>query len=510
MPDSPSADRQILTEEALFRRRLVSTACMLAMIMASVEATIVATAMPTIVADLGGFQLFSWVFSAYLLSQAVSTPIYGRLSDVFGRKPVFFFGATLFLVSSLACGFAWGMEPLIIFRILQGLGAGAVQPIGTTIIGDIYSPADRARMQGWLSSIWGISAIAGPLLGGFIVEHLHWSLIFWINLPIGIATIAILAVYFREEVHPRRHQVDYLGAVLLMIGLGALMLIAGQVESLSDTAIAVAGTVGLLALVALVFQERRAAEPILSSQLWQNRVLAIGNSGAFLIGALLMGVVAFLPTYVQGVMGRSATVAGFVIAAQSVSWSVAGILAARVMVRNSYRVAGAVGGILLFIGAAILIALTPERGPLWAGAGSMMIGFGMGFCATTFLVSVQGSVGWGERGMATSTNLFLRTVGQSLGAGIFGAILNLGVFREIPEAGDIVNRLLLPGTRESLGPEAIAKLGGAIASSLHDVYLILTLMALAVFALTLALPAGLSPTRPAVGKDSGGNDPGRD
>jgi Na+/melibiose symporter-like transporter len=173
------------------------------------------------------------------------------------------------------------------------------------------------------------------------------------------------------------------------------------------------------------------------------------------------------------------------------------------MVRSSYRAAGAIGGLLLLIGAAILIALTPERGPLWAGTGAMTVGLGMGFCATTFLVSVQGSVGWAERGMATSTNLFLRTVGQSLGAGIFGAILNYGVFRHIPEAGDIVNRLLLPGTRESLGPEQIAKLGGAIAGSLHDVYLILAVLALIVLGLTLALPAGLSPTRPGKG-DRGG------
>jgi EmrB/QacA subfamily drug resistance transporter len=502
LPDSPAAD-QPLSPDALFRRRLVTTACMLAMFMASVEGTIVATAMPTIVADLGGFRLFSWVFAAYLLSQAVSTPIYGRLSDIFGRKPVFFGGATLFLLSSLACGFAWGMVPLICFRILQGLGAGAIQPIGTTIVGDIYGPADRARMQGWLSSIWGVSAITGPLLGGFIVQHLHWSLIFWINLPIGVATMAILAVYFREQVHHREHQVDYLGAALLMLGLGALMLIAGQVETLGTTTIAVTGVVGLLALAALVLQERRAAEPILSSALWRNRVLAIGNCGGFLIGALLMGVVAFLPTYVQGVMGRSATVGGFVIAAQSVSWSAAGIWAARVMVRSSYRAAGAIGGLLLLIGAGILIALTPERGPLWAGTGAMTVGLGMGFCATTFLVSVQGSVGWAERGMATSTNLFLRTVGQSLGAGIFGAILNYGVFRQVPEAGDIVNRLLLPGTRESLGPEQIAKLGGAIAGSLHDVYLILAGMALVVLGLTLALPAGLSPTRAGKGERGG-------
>src|SRR5665213_977686 len=196
---------------------MVAAACMMAVFMAAVEVTIVATAMPTIVSDLGGAHLFSWVFAAYLLTQAVTIPIYGRLADIYGRKRVFFAGVGLFLVSSIACGFAWGMLPLILFRMLQGFGAGAIQPIASTIIGDIYTPAERARIQGLLSSVWGVAAIIGPVLGAFIVEHLSWPLIFWINLPVGALAVGMLAVFLKEPRHPRRHRIDYLGAVLLMV-----------------------------------------------------------------------------------------------------------------------------------------------------------------------------------------------------------------------------------------------------------------------------------------------------
>ena len=484
-------------------RRWVTTACMLAMFMAAVEGTIVAIAMPKIVAELGGFELFSAVFAAYFLCQAVSTPIYGRLSDLYGRRPVFLGGAALFLLSSAACGFAWGMVPLVAFRTLQGLGAGAIQPLAITIVGDIYEPADRARMQGWLSSIWGISAVAGPALGGFIVQHLSWSLVFWINLPIGAATVAILLIYFREDAQPRRHRIDYLGALLLSLGVGAAMLAIVQEESLGPGRAALLGAFGALALAALVVQERRASEPIIPFRLWRHRVIAIGNFGGLAIGALMMGVSGFLPTYVQGVMGRSPTVAGAVIATSSVAWSVVGIGASRMMVRTSYRTTGAIGGVLLLAGTVLLIALRPDRGPLWAAAGAFLIGSGLGFCNTTFIVAVQSAVTLSERGAATAATMFMRVIGQSLGAAVAGAILNFGVARAVPgaagAAGGEINRLLAPEMRARLGAATVARLGEAIAASLHDVYVITFVLAAATLALAWRLPAGLSAGRPAVG-----------
>src|SRR5271170_6068572 len=215
------------------RRGPILAACMMATFMVAVENSIVGTAMPTIAAELGGFHLFSWVFAAYLLSQAVTMPIYGRLADLYGRKRVFFAGAGLFLVSSAACGFAWGMLPLIVFRTLQGLGAGALEPIAYTIAGDIYTPAERARIQGWLSGVFGVAAVAGPALGAFLVEHGSWPAVFWINLPIGVAAIAMLVLFFGERTIPQRRPIDFPGSLLLMVGAGALMLALVQARNLS-------------------------------------------------------------------------------------------------------------------------------------------------------------------------------------------------------------------------------------------------------------------------------------
>lgn len=479
---------------------------MISVFLPAVEATIIATAMPTIVANLGGFGLFSWVFGAYLLMQAVTTPIYGRFADLFGRKRVFFAGASLFLVSSIACGFAWGMIPLVVFRALQGMGAGALQSIPVTIIGDIYGPEDRARALGWLSSIWGIAAVIGPMLGGFIVEYLHWELVFWVNVPIGVVTIAMLAYFHDEEIHPRQHEVDYLGAILLMLGVGAPMIVLVQAQSLEGWTIASLLVGGSLALVALFIQERRVKEPIVPFKLWRNRVIAIGNFGSLSLGAIMMSVSAFLPTYVQGVMGGSPTLAGFSVAAQSISWAIAGIGAGVLMVRTSYRFVGAVGALVLIAGTAILIALEPASGVLWAICGAFTIGVGLGFCNTTLVVAVQASVGWNERGVATSSNLFLRTIGQTLGAALGGAILNYGISRHAPEAVGAVNRLFDPHMRESLGASGINHLTQAIANSLHEVYLIAGLLAVVTLALMLRLPAGLSPTRSAKGDSHGRYD----
>jgi EmrB/QacA subfamily drug resistance transporter len=487
--------------ENLLRRRLITGACMMAIFMAAVEGTIVATAMPTIVAELGGFHLFSWVFTAYFLAQAVTTPIYGRLADLFGRKRVFFVGASIFLIGSTACGLTSSMVPLIAFRTLQGLGAGAIQSIATTIIGDIYAPAERARLQGWLSSVWGLAALIGPVLGAFIVEHLHWAFVFWINLPIGIVAIAILAIFLHERLTPRRHHIDYSGSALLMLGVGAIMMVVVQAQSLDGfvtTALLIAGT---LALVLLVVNERRSREPIVPFALLRNRIIAAGSLGGLAIGALLTCVVGFLPTYVQGAMGRSPTTTGIVIAVLSVVWALASIVAGRLMVRTSYRLTGSVGALALISGCAILIALNESNSLTLVNGGAVLIGVGMGFCNTTFLVSVQASVGWSERGAATSSVLFMRTIGQALGAGIAGAILNFSLARAAPAAGETLNQLLEPSLRANLDPQTIAQLSHAIASSLHDVYVIAGVLAALTLALIPLLPAGVSPTRS--GKGSG-------
>ena len=482
---------------------------MMAIFMAAVEATIVATAMPTIVSDLGGFQLFSWVFAAYLLAQAVSTPVYGRLADLYGRKRMFFIGATIFLAGSTACGFTWafnawtftsklglGMAALVVFRIFQGLGAGSIQSMATTIVGDIYPAAERARVQGWLSGVWGVAAIAGPALGALIVQHLHWSFVFWINLPIGAAAITILMRFLDEHIEPRKHEIDVPGAALLMIGIGAILMPAIQAQYLGATISAALLGAGLAALVLLAWQERRAREPILPFKLWRRRIMASSNFGGLTVGMLLMCIVAFLPTYVQAVMGRNATFAGLAVASQSVSWSCGSIIAARVMIITSYRTTGIIGALLLMGGCAFLIALNRDSPFGWLFPATLLIGLGMGFCNQTFLLAMQGSVGWNERGLATSSFLFLRTIGQSFGAALGGAVLNLGIARRAPGDGDALGKLLEPARRVRLSSETVARLSEAIAGSLHQVYVIAGGLAVLALVMTILLPARLSPTRP--------------
>ena len=498
--DQPIASRNLeegLSARDQSARRLVLAAVMMAIFMAAMNISIVATAMPPIVAELGGFDLFSWTFAAYLLVQAVTIPIYGRLADLHGRKRVFFAGLSLFLLGSVLCGLAWGMVPLILFRGLQGAGAGAVLPIATTIIGDIYSPAERARIQGYISGVWGVAAVIGPALGAFLVEHASWSLVFWINLPIGAAAFVMFSRFLQEHRQPRRHRIDYLGSVLMVLGAGGLMLALMQAGN-SGEAVTIAGlaVLGLVALAALAAHEKSTPEPLFPLNLWRNRVVMVGCLAGFANGALMMSLSAFLPTYVQGAMGRSPAAAGITLAASSVSWTFGSIASGRLMIRTSYRMAAGIGGLCLVAGSLVLMTLDPSSSLLWAGIGALLNGIGMGFCNTAFIVSTQASVGWNERGMATSSMMFMRMVGSAAGAAVFGAIVNFGIHRRLPEAGGAVNRLMQPAARQGLGAEELARLTEAIASSVHVVWVIGGLVALASLFLALALPARLSPMRP--------------
>jgi EmrB/QacA subfamily drug resistance transporter len=482
--------------ERVTRRPLVLVAMMLAMFMSAVEATIVATALPTIVAELGGFRWFSWVFAIYLLTAAVAVPVYGKLADMYGRKPVFYAGTALFLLGSTLCGFARGMGALIAFRALQGLGAGSVQPLAMTVVGDIYPGAERARVQGWIASVWGVSSVIGPALGAFFVQKLHWSLVFWVNIPIGLLAAALLAAFLHERVERRPHRVDVLGSLLMMVGTSALMLALIQASALPAAALG-----ALLALAAgcawaFLRVERRAPEPMMPPALWRHPIIVLGNVGSLATGALMMGVTSFLPSYVQGVMGRAPAVAGFTLAAMSVGWPLASTLGGRLMVRSSYRFSAVLGGLALLAGSALLIALTPARGPLWAAAGAFFIGAGMGFSTTAYLVSIQTAVDWQRRGVATSSNMFMRIVGMALGAAALGAVLNLGLHARLPAEGDVVSRLMERASRAALAPGQLAALQDAVAASLHDVYVITAVLAAIALALAWRYPRGLRPGAP--------------
>ncbi|HEY3918258.1 MAG TPA: MFS transporter [Stellaceae bacterium] len=472
------------------RRRWIVAGCCVAIFMVSVESSIVATAMPSVVAAVGGFEYVSWVFAAYLLSQAVAIPIYGRLADLWGRKWLLIGSTALFLVGTLLCSAAWGMIPLVIFRFVQGIGGGGLQPLALTIIGDLYPPVERVKVQGNLNAIWGVSALSGPLIGAVLTATLGWRSVFWINLLPGVAMIAILSGSFRDQLRVREHKVDYLGSLLLVIGVGALLLALVQFSALRGETIAILLGTAAIALVFLGYWEAHAPEPIVPLELWRNPIVSTTNLGSLAIGMVMMGVIVFIPPYVQGVMGKSPVVAGFTLISQSLGWTVIGAFAGRLLVRITYRTMAIWGGVLLVIGALMLVALDPARGPLWAFMSGGLIGFGIGFCNTTFLVAAQNAVDWQQRGAATSGNLFMRQFGSSLGAALLGGVINWALAQRIPEGRDAIDQLMDPGQRAAMAPDALARLSDATAASLTTVYVVVAILAVISLALCFLVPAG--------------------
>jgi len=480
-------------------RPLILASVMLAMFMTAIEGTIVSTAMPTIVSDLGGFSLYSWVFSAFLLAQAATIPIYGKLADLFGRKPVFLFGAGLFLFGSLLCGLAQSMIQLIAFRLLQGLGAGAVQPIVMTIVGDIYSPAERGRIQGYLSSVWGTSSILGPVLGGLIVQHADWAYIFWLNLPLGLLAMAGMGVVLREPVAKKRSEIDVFGSAFMFVGVSALMLflIQGGVAWpwLSWPSVGLF-VLFLTGLVCFLWQEMRVQEPMMPLGLWKHPVIGVANVASLVNGMLLMGVSTYLPAYIQGVMGQNATVAGFSLSVMSLGWPLASTIAGRVWLKWGSRNTALLGGLLLTVGAFVFVTLHPDKGPLWAALGSFVTGAGMGFCNLTFTVSIQSSVPWSLRGTATASHMFMRTLGSTVGAALLGGLLNNRLLRHLREQGvdwyasglDAVNALLDPFFRQQMPLERRLLLAEGLAHGLHTVYVGVAVLAVVSLCLVCFLP----------------------
>ncbi|WP_194837114.1 MDR family MFS transporter [Nocardia sp. XZ_19_369] len=411
-------------------RGAILGALMLSTGLVALDSTIIATAVLTITSTLGGFAQFPWLFSIYLLAQAVTVPIYGKLADTVGRKPVLMFGIAVFALGSLLCGLATSMLGLIIFRAVQGIGAGAIQPMTMTIASDLYTLTERAKVQGYLASVWAMSSVAGPLLGGVFADYLSWRWIFLINLPLSAVAAWMLLRKFTESAPRRKQQVDYLGAALLTIGAGALilgLLEGGQAwawDSPASIGIFAGGAV-LLVLFGLV--ERRAANPILPLWVFTRRVVIASSLVSVLVGAILVGLTTYVPTFTQGVLGTGALVAGLTVGALTLGWPIAASQAGKVYLRIGFRSTALIGSGLATIGAATTLLIT-EDSTLWQVAGScFVIGVGMGLVATPTLIAAQTSADWTERGVVTSANMFARSIGSAVGVAVFGAIVNARV-----------------------------------------------------------------------------------
>lgn len=446
----------------------VLASLMLTTALVALDSTVIATAVLTIVRDLGGFGQFPWLFSIYLLAQAVSVPIYGKLADVFGRKPVMLFGIATFCLGSVLCGLAWSMPALIVFRAVQGLGAGAVQPMSQTIAGDIYTLAERARAQGYLASVWAMSAVIGPTLGGVFSEYLSWRWIFLVNVPLCAVAAWALMRHFTERPRHDRPRIDYLGATLLTAG--AALVILGLLEGgqawawWSPTSALVFGG-GAALLVAFAVVERRAADPVLPPWVLTRRVLVVSSAISAGVGAIVLGLTTYVPTFVQGVLGTGALVAGFALATLTIGWPISASLAGRLYLRVGFRTTALIGAVAATAGAG-LTTLLGEGSAVWQVALiCFVIGAGMGLVSSPTLIAAQASVDWTQRGVVTSTNMFARSIGSAVGVAAFGASVNAHL-----------------GGDEAPGPAALS-------GALHLVFLAVAATAAAIAVAAMFMPS---------------------
>ncbi len=412
----------------------VLLAIMLSMGLVAIDATILATAVPSIVNDLGGFVHFPWLFSIYLLAQAVSVPIYAKFSDQLGRKPIMLTGIAAFALGSVLCGVAWSMPVLIIARAIQGLGAGAVQPTSMTMIGDLYTVAERAKVQGYVASVWAVSSLVGPTLGGVFSDYLSWRWIFYVNIPLAAMAAWMVARRFHEDIAKTAHKIDYLGAALLTVGSSLIILglLEGGVlwdwDSLPSIGV-LAGGAAVAAVFVLV--ERRAAEPVLPGWVFRRRLLNSTNLVSLAVGVMLIGLTSYVPLFTQGVLGTSALVAGFALAAMTVGWPLSASLAGRIYLRLGFRTTALIGSVLTLAGAGLLLLLGAGSPVLQVALTCFVVGLGMGLVASPTLVAAQSTVDWESRGVVTGTNMFARSMGSALGIAVFGAIVNASLSQRV-------------------------------------------------------------------------------
>ena len=485
-PSTPAAASAASSTAVGFRseRGPILISLMLSTSLVALDSTIVATAVPSIVGDLGGFSQFPWLFSVYLLAQAVSVPVYGKLADLFGRKPIMLFGIGLFLFGSVLCGFAWSMPALIAFRAVQGLGAGAVQPMSVTIAGDIYTLAERAKAQGYLASVWAISAVVGPTLGGLFAQYLTWRWIFFVNIPLCALAAWMLVRKFNEPLRPRvRRQIDYLGSASLTIGCTLLILglLEGGQAWAWDSGISIAILAGGALLIALfVAVQRRAAEPVLPLWVFTRRVLLASAVIALLVGAVLLGLTTYVPTFVQTVLGTGPLVAGFALATLTIGWPISAALSGRLYLRLGFRQTALIGSVLVVIGAGLCTLLGSSSSVWQVAATCFVVGLGMGLVASPTLIAAQSSVGWTERGVVTANNLFFRSIGSAVGVAVFGAI---------------ANTTLGGATASTVTPAALAE-------ATHDVFVAALILAVVMVAAAFLLPGG-RPSAPGDGEERG-------
>ncbi|RRO14953.1 MFS transporter [Saccharopolyspora rhizosphaerae] len=452
---------------------------MLSTALVALDATIIATASSTIARDLGSFAQVPWLFSAYLLAQAVSTPLFGRLADVLGRKRLMLAGVGFFLIGSVLCGAAWSMPAMIVGRVLQGLGAGAVMPVSLTIAADIYTLEERAKTQGYLASVWAISSVVGPTLGGVFSEFVSWRWIFWINLPLCFAAAAMLLLKYHESAREGdREPIDYLGAALLTGGSTSMLLgllEGGTSWAWTSVTSVVIFAVAVLLLAAFAVHALRSSHPILNLRLLRRRVIGVPTAVALLVGVIVLGLSTYVPIYGQGVLGFGPLIAGFALAAMTVGWPLAATNAGRVYLALGFRYTSMIGASFVLAGTALTLLLDEQSSVFVVGAFTFVIGVGMGLTAVPTLIASQSSTTFSERGAVTGVNMFARSLGSAVGVAICGAVINART------------------TAAADGTPA----GPGLMSALHIVFALLAVIAAGLVVLAVLMPADHRRDQPA-------------
>lgn len=440
------------------RRRRVLIGIVLAIFLAAMESTVVATAMPTVVASLGGLHIYSWVFSGFLLTSTVTMPLWGRLSDLYGRRPTYLAGLAVFLVGSALSGAAPDMRSLIAFRMLQGLGAGSLLTIGMTIVGELFGLERRARVQGYFSSVWGVASLLGPLIGGVLADHVSWRWVFYINVPFGALSAALIATSLVDGERRRRPVIDYAGVASFALGVSAVLVgvvAAGKVPTWLRAEVVGPLAIGAVALAVFVAVERRAPEPIVPPRLFASRMVVAAVATGFLAGMAMFGAISFVPLFMQSVAGTTATQAGFVLTPFVLGWVTCSILSARLVLRVGYR-AVVIAGMACLAGAFVLFARWAPGLTLGeAMRDTLVAGVGMGLSMVPMLIAVQSAVARADLGIATSMTQFFRTVGGAVGLSLMGTVMTRRLAAGVPLA-DALHSVFTLGLLVSVAAVAAA------------------------------------------------------